>query len=165
MRCYSYIFPNEIVSKNYEIKELAVVDFVKENYKDYKWVYNKRVYDSMTKRIIDLYLELEDQIIIIKVDENKNINYENTPDNQKLIKMLLDAKNKPVVFIRFNPNSYKSKGKNIRPCWNVSKVTGVISINEKSNWNIRLKNLKEKIDYWLVNKCEQNLEVIELYYK
>ena len=104
MRCYSYIFPDEIVSKNYTIKELAVVDFVKENYKDYKWVYNQRVYDSMTKRIIDLYLELEDQIIIIKVDEDKNIDYENTPDNKKLIKMLLDAKNKPVVFIRSEKN-------------------------------------------------------------
>ena len=47
--------------------------------------------------------------------------------------------------------------------WSISK-TGVLSINSKKSWNERLEALKSQIDYWIKNKSEKTLEIIELFY-
>ena len=34
----------------------------------------------------------------------------------------------------------------------------------KENWTIRLNSLKDQIDYWITNKTDKMIEIIQLYY-
>jgi hypothetical protein len=71
---------------------------------------------------------------------------------------------RPIIFIRFNPDSYKINDKKITSCWYINKL-GIYQINKKkiNEWNDRLKNLKETIEYWC-NLEHKTIEIIQLYY-
>ena len=74
---------------------------------------------------------------------------------------------RPIVFIRFNPDSYINNGKKISSCWKLLK-SGILTINKlkETEWNNRLISLKNTIKYW----CEPNnillktIEVLYLFY-
>ncbi len=76
-----------------------------------------------------------------------------------------DLKFKNCVFIRFNPDGYKLKdNKKIKSCWEANKL-GVLTVsNHKNEWNCRLKRLKAEIKFWISNKPEKMVEVVELFY-
>ena len=165
LRCFIYLFPDEPVSRNYKTKEYAVVEYIKENFEKYKWIYNKKIYGGVSNRLPDLFLELKNQIIIIEIDENQHNFYDCSCDNKRLMEISLDVKHKPIVFIRFNPDGYIDKDdKKVKSCWMVTKTTGIIKISSENKWKERLNKLKEEVEYWLENDTNKTLEVIELYY-
>ena len=64
--------------------------------------------------VVHLFLDLNDQIIIIEIDENQHEDYDCSCENKRLMELSLDVQHKPIVFIRFNPDDYLDKnGKNI----------------------------------------------------
>ena len=72
---------------------------------------------------------------------------------------------KPIIFIRFNPDKYKDKNnKNVPSCFSVSRETGLVKINNTKNWNDRLNDLKDKIDYWIENTTKKTIENAYLYF-
>lgn len=89
--------------------------------------------------------------------------YDCSCENKRLIELSQDLGHKPIIFIRFNPDSYKVNGKNIPSSWRYTK-TGLCHIKDEKNWNNRLHNLKEQIHYWLENITDKLIEVIQLYY-
>jgi len=43
-----------------------------------------------------------------------------------------DLEFRPIVFIRFNPDSYTDKnGNKIKSCWKINKTTGLINLDFK----------------------------------
>jgi hypothetical protein len=76
-----------------------------------------------------------------------------------------DVEHRPIVFIRFNPDEYTDKDKNISSCWGITKK-GLCSIkqNKKKEWEERLKQLEETVHYWLINRTDKTIEVIHLFY-
>jgi len=165
LRCFMYNFPNEPIARNYKTKEYAVVEFIKENFEKYNFIYNKRIQNGISKRMPDLLLNLENQVLIIEVDENQHEKYDCSCENKRLMELSLDVEHKPIVFIRFNPDSYLDKeGKKIKSCWSITKSTGIIKIDNKKKWDERLECLKESVQYWIENKTDKTIEVVELYY-
>jgi hypothetical protein len=77
-----------------------------------------------------------------------------------------DLNHRPIIFIRFNPDSYTDQSGNfIKSCWELNKL-GVINIvkNKQKEWEDRIECLKQQIQYWIENKTEKTIEIVELFY-
>ena len=165
LRCFIYTFPDEPITRNYKSKEYSIIEFIKENFEKYEFIYNKRIQNGISKRMPDLLLNLENQVLIIEVDENQHEKYDCSCENKRLMELSLDVEHKSIVFIRFNPDSYLDKeGKKIKSCWSITKSTGIIKIDNKKKWDERLTCLKETVQYWIENETDKTIEVVELYY-
>lgn len=183
LRCY-ILQGNEVV-RNYKTKELAVADFILDNFKDYDWVLDKRV--KGVNRRPDLLLDLGHQILVVEVDENchkgKRYNCENKriceilealkDDNDQECIEYLDENNekqnyklgiRPIIVIRFNPDSFTNNfGETIRSAWGQNSK-GISVINNKDDWSNRLSILSDHIKYWINNESDKTLEIKYLFY-
>ncbi len=78
-----------------------------------------------------------------------------------------DVGHRPIIFIRFNPDDYENQGTKITSCWGINK-NGICCIkkSKEKEWNDRLCQLKESIEYWLDsnNRTHKVIEIIQLYY-
>ncbi len=77
-----------------------------------------------------------------------------------------DVGHRPLVFLRFNPDSYKNKeGGLVRSPWIVNK-TGlcVVKKTATAEWSHRLTVLQEQVQYWADHRTEKTVEVVELFY-
>jgi hypothetical protein len=83
------------------------------------------------------------------------------------MELSLDVGHRPCVIIRFNPDSYTHEdGKIVRSPWRESAKLGMLSImkTHQNKWNDRIKNLYDCIEYWLNNRTDKTIEMIQLYY-
>ena len=166
LNCCINICPDIQVSRNYKTKEKEVVDRIKEKFPNFTWVHDKKVEDGCSKRRPDLLLDMGDYIIIIEVDENKHTDYDCSCENKRLMELSQDLQHRPIIFIRFNPDSYINQdGNKITSCWRINKQ-GVIQImkTKMSEWEERINILNQQIQYWIDNKTDKTIEIIELFY-
>ena len=167
LRCFIYMFPNIPVARNYKTKETSVVEFVKNNYNDYDWISDKIIKNGCSKRRPDLLLDLGYQVIIIEIDENQHIDYDCSCENKRLMELSRDLNHRPIIFIRFNPDSYIVNNNKIKSCWSINK-NGICVINKKKRkeWDNRLNTLINEIEYWIdpINKTNKTLEIVQLYF-
>ena len=153
------------IIKNYKTKETAVRDYIRERYPDYDWICDTRIPDGYSRRRPDLMLDLGYQVIIIEIDENQHTSYDCTCENKRLMELSQDIEHRNLIFIRFNPDAYKTReNKTIKSCWKIDNRSGILIISSKSDWNNRLKVLEETLEYWINNKTYKMLECIELFY-
>jgi hypothetical protein len=166
-RCFIHLFPNKPVSKNYKTKEFAVVEYIMKIFPEFTWTADKVVKDGCSKKRPDLLLDLGYQIIIIEVDENKHSKYDSTCENARLMTISQDLGHRPIIFIRFNPDSYINILKErIKSCWDITAKSGLMKIVNQKEWTNRLEKLKQCIDYWTnpKNNLEKTIEIVQLYY-
>lgn len=164
--CFVNLFPDKPVTRNYKTKERTVVDFVLNHFPQFTWISDKKVQDGCSKRRPDLLLDLGFQVVIIEVDENQHITYDCSCENKRLMEISKDIGHRPLVFIRFNPDSYVTiKNELIKSCWRSNQL-GIFIINkdENNDWNNRLETLKTQIEYWSNNPTDKTLEVVHLFY-
>jgi hypothetical protein len=121
LNCFIHLFPDKPVSRNYKTKEKAVVDYVKENFKDIDLTCDKTVKEGCSRRRPDIFIDLGYQVIIVEVDENQHQDYDCSCENKRLMELSQDVNHRPTVFIRFNPDDYKDGRKNITSCWSLNK--------------------------------------------
>jgi hypothetical protein len=165
--CYIHLFPDTPLSRNYKTKESAVTTFIKKNNPDYDFQIDKKIIDGCSKRRPDLLLDLGYQIIIIEIDENKHANYDCTCENKRIMEISQDLAHRPIVFIRFNPDSYEDHESEISSCWHVNtKGFCVVKKSKQKEWEQRLNTLDETLKYWInpTNKTSKMVEIIELFY-
>jgi len=166
IHCYIHLFPDKPIARNYKTKEKAVCDYVTTTFPNMTWISDKKVQDGCSKRRPDLLLDLGYQVIIIEIDENQHIDYDCSCENKRLMEISQDLGHRNIVFIRFNPDKYIDKNKNtINSCWSINNQN-VCTVNKNNNkaWNERLKCLQTQIQYWLENKTDKMIEIIQLYY-
>ena len=83
------------------------------------------------------------------------------------MQLSLDLDHRPIIFIRFNPDSSIDINNNkIQSCFKLSKGICVIQKCKQVEWNNRLNILNEHIKYWCDdnNKTNKMLEVVQLFY-
>jgi hypothetical protein len=162
--CFIHLFPDNPLVKNYKSKEKSVTNYIITNFPEYSWITDKSILDGCSKRRPDLFLDLGFQVIIIEVDENQHIDYDCTCENKRLMELSKDINHRNLVFIRFNPDDYLDLNKKkIKSCWKLDN-NGIIKISNELEWNIRLSNLADQLKYWINNKTDKMIEVIQLYY-
>jgi hypothetical protein len=166
--CYYHLFPDKPNSRNYKTKERSVTEFIIDTFPEYTWISDKKVEDGCSLRRPDLLLDLGYQVIIIEIDETQHRNYEEICNNRRTMEISKDLDHRPIIFIRFNPDSYKDNdNKLINSCWIINK-DGLCGLNKKyvKNWSERLNTLKSLIEYWCndKNKSDKIIHVEYLFF-
>jgi hypothetical protein len=162
--CFSNIHPEKCIK--YKTKEMRVVVFVKNNFNNLTWVHDKPIQDGCSKRRPDLFLDLGYQIIIIEIDENQHLDYEDICENKRIMILSQDLNHRPIIFIRFNPDDYIKDGCKVPSCWTTTRIKGLIKIKNENDWNNRLDVLKNEINYWInpENKIDKIIHIVELFF-
>ena len=165
LSCCIQFCPDIQVVNNYKTKENDVNERIDAHFKEYTWINDRVVKDGCSKRRPDKLLDLGSHIIIVEVDENKHDTYDCSCENKRLMELSQDLQHRPIVFIRFNPDSYVKDGITVRSCWKVNKL-GLMKImkTKEQEWEQRINILKEQIDYWINNPSEKTVEIVELFY-
>jgi hypothetical protein len=165
LRCYIYTFPDKPVTRNYKTKERAVVDFVCERFPEHTWITDKKVNDGCSMRRPDILLDLGYQILIIEIDENAHQDYDCSCENKRIMELSQDVGHRPIIFIRFNPDSYRKGNIKIPSCWE-QNMNGICVVKNKEDWEYRLNTLEAQIKYWsmLSNTTNKIIETIQLFY-
>jgi hypothetical protein len=147
LRCFIHKFPDVKISKNYKVKELFMTDFIKEQFKDEMMIFDKIV-GGCSKRRPDVYVDKFTHVLIIECDENQH--RDTSCENKRTMELFQDFGNRPIVFIRFNPDSYINEiGKKVLSSFKMHKGLDVPIIREQKEWLNRLNILKETIEHWL----------------
>jgi hypothetical protein len=76
-----------------------------------------------------------------------------------------DVGHRPIIFIRFNPDSYREGTRKIPSCWE-QNMNGICVVKYKEDWEYRLNTLETQIKYWsmLSNTTNKIIETIQLFY-
>jgi hypothetical protein len=81
-----------------------------------------------------------------------------------MMELFVDFNNRPIVFIRFNPDSYILNNSNkVKSCFKLTQTNGV-QIDETSNWPHRTNILKNVINKYLVKIPEKDVTIEKLFY-
>ena len=165
--CFINLFPDKPISRNYKTKEKAVVEYILQNFSDFTWNSDKKIQDGCSKRRPDLLLDLGYQIIIVEIDENQHIGYDESCENKRLMEISQDLGHRPIIFIRFNPDEYIEDGITKHSCWSFDK-NGISKVKKSycKIWNERLETLKNTINYWVDDNhiSEKTIELIYLFF-
>ncbi len=165
--CFIHMFPDEKICRNYKTKEKSVVDYVKDNFSHIDLVFDKRISDGCSRRRPDILIDLGYQIIIVEVDENQHINYGTSCENKRMMELSLDLGERPIIFIRFNPDDYIKNSEKVSSCWGINgKGICCVKKTKKTEWEERLQTLNTEINYWLnpEHKLEKTIKIIHLFY-
>lgn len=165
--CYVNLFPDNPISINFKTKERAVADFIKEKFTDIDLVFDKKIQEGCSLKRPDVLIDLGYQIIIIEVDENMHNDYDESCENKRLMQLSQDVGHRPIIFIRFNPDSYTIQDTKVKSCWSLNKEGKcILNRNKKTEWKERLNTLYERMNYWVQpeNKSEKMIEIEKLYY-
>lgn len=164
--CFMHLFPDKPIARNYKTKETAVVHFIKEHFPDIDIIPDKSIQGGCSRRRPDIFIDLGYQVVIVEIDENQHKYYDCSCENKRIMELSQDVAHRPIVFIRFNPDNYKTQSGSVTSCWTVNKQgICVVKKSKQKEWEDRLNTLKYTIDYWLQkdHQISKLLEVIQLY--
>jgi hypothetical protein len=166
MYCFIHLFPDKPASRNYKTKETTVAEHVLAHFPSMTWTTDTRVQDGCSRRRPDLLLDLGYQVVIIEVDENQHNNYDCSCENKRIMELSQDVGHRPIIFIRFNPDQYIQRdGVKIKSCWSINaQGISTVNKNDSKEWKKRLQQLSEQLQYWVDNKTDKTVEIIQLYY-
>jgi len=164
--CFRELYPDEPNVRNYKIKEKNVVNNIIQTYPELNGITDKIIKGGSSKRRPDLLFDIITHIIIVEVDENKHTCYNEVDEYERMKDISKDLQNRPIVFIRFNPDDYINKdGILVKSCWTLDeKYIMSISEDKQKEWEERIESLKQQIQYWIDNSTEKTIEIIELFY-
>jgi hypothetical protein len=85
-------------------------------------------------------------------------------ENRRVMELSKDIGHRPIVLIRFNPDSYIKDGETIKSCWE-TQIRGlhVVKKSKEKEWEDRLKLLKATTEYWLKNQIDKTIELVTLF--
>jgi hypothetical protein len=142
--------PNCEITRNHKTKEKAVAEFLKKSFPHLKWICDKKISNTATsRRRPDICVDLGWFVLVVEVDENQHLVYDNSDENKRLQDLQNDIKGKKLMFFRFNPDQYISEeDTKIGSCWRKDKegVCRIVS-TKQDEWNKRLDRLRQKIDF------------------
>jgi hypothetical protein len=138
--CYCFLNPDLKSSRKYKLKENLLVDEIKINYPELNIIFDRKIDNACSKRRPDIRIELLTHTIIIECDEFQHIY--TSCENKRMMELFQDLGERPIVFIRFNPDKYNNE----ESCFNKQ---GILL---KKEWNKRIIILK--------NIIKQNLDNI-----
>ena len=165
LHCFMHMFPDEKIARNYKIKENEVASYIAQQFSSTTVTRDRRIRDGCSSRRPDVLIDLGYQVIIIEVDENQHIEYDQSCENKRLMQLSLDVGHRPIVFVRFNPDDYTSNGVRVTSCFTRNKSGFVVLKKSKqTEWQYRLGVLRDTVQYWTDNVTEKTVEIVRLFY-
>jgi hypothetical protein len=166
--CFIVLFPEDERVGKYKSKELCVRDYIRKEFPNITLICDRKVIDGCSKRRPDLLIDLGYQVLCIEVDENQHARYEEICENRRMMEIFEDIGKRPLIFIRFNPDSYYKGKIKVTSCWSSDKKCGAQIVKKSSEfeWKKRLDVLRNQVAYWLDenNKAEKELTCVYLFF-
>jgi hypothetical protein len=109
--CYCQLNPDVEIPKRYMLKENYVREYLKDEFKEsITMVFNKQVEDGCSRYRPDVRIDFGSHTVIIECDEHQHRGYDRSCDDKRTMSLFKDCGGRPMVFIRFNPDSYIING-------------------------------------------------------
>lgn len=144
-KCYFFEHPDDPRVRNYKTKELAFTKKLKEVYQDA--VLDKIIQGGCSKRRPDFLLDLGSHCVIVEIDENQHIDYDEMCENKRTMQLYTDLGNRNLVIIRLNPDHYTSDGVMTKGCFMLRKSGELIQTKEfKNRFNKLLDTVERNIE-------------------
>ena len=167
LRCFVYTFPDSKIIRDYGTREAKVVDFIKKEFKELNITYNKQIQGGCSLNRPDIFIDCLTHSVIIEVDEHqhkKSNTYNTKCDIRRVNELYTDLADRPIIFIRFNPDSYtNSKNELIKSCFEYTEDKGLPKAIMKT-LTLRLNKLKEEIKKHIKLIPNKNITIIKLFY-
>jgi len=162
--CYIHLFPDQPITRNYKTKERAVADLLRSAFPDKTWVHDRRVADGCSQRRPDLLCDMGAYVVVVEIDEDQHAAYDTTCENRRLMEISRDLGHRPLVFIRFNPDSYHTAaGEIVESCWRLNEL-GTCSLTDPTEWAARTVHLVDTVRHYLNTPTDKTLTVASLYF-
>lgn len=152
--------------RNVVPKEIAVKLFVQQAFPAQTWVHDERVQDGCSRRRPDLLCDLGSHVVVIECDENQHAQYDCSCENRRLMEISQDLQHRPLVFVRFNPDSFvAADGSTVTSCWGYDQH-GVARVkpSKRTEWTQRLEALRVQVQHWLQHAPTKTVEVVQMFY-
>jgi hypothetical protein len=166
LRCFIHNFPNSKIIRDYGTREAKVTEFIKQEFKELNITYNKQIEGGCSDHRPDIFIDCITHSVIIEVDEHQHKrgnSYSTRCEIRRVNELFTSLADRPIVFIRFNPDSYTTKnGKLIKSCFEYTEDKGLPKANK--TLQSRLKKLKEDVEKNINNIPDINITTIKLYY-
>ncbi len=164
-KCFYFENPNEVKAINYKVKENIITRFIKEKYSN--CVLDSVIKGGCSKRRPDCLIDFISYCIIIEIDEDRHSRYDTLCENKRLMEIYMDLGLRPIVFIRFNPDSYIDELGNL--CKSIFiKEDNTVKVRCHKELNRRIHVLITTIENEIskMNKCIEfkAIEIIKLFY-
>lgn len=143
--CFCVKYPDHEKSTLYKIKERYLRDELREVFKGYSidMIFDREVDGGCSSRRPDVLIDCLTHSIIIECDEGQHKNYK--CENKRSMQLFEDLGNRPIVMIRFNPDSYLDKNnERIKGCF--IPLTDIQDMYKKRFYNIDTKEWKRRIE-------------------
>lgn len=159
-RCFCVLNPDAEIPRKFKLKEHHLRDELKKEFPELKMVFDKQVSGGCSRRRPDVRIECLTHTVIVECDENRHISY--TCEDKRMMELFQDLGNRPLVMIRFNPDSYVEDDTKVLSCFGHTK-TGSLTVNKKE-WRWRIKELKRAIKLHLSSLPTKEVTVAQLFF-
>jgi hypothetical protein len=124
-------------------------------------VFDKRIENGQYARRPDILIRRDTYSIVIECDENQHHRYD--CENRRVMEIFSDLGNKPLICIRFNPDSYITEDdEKVSGCFGTTKK-GSVTV-KKIEWNKRITKLLSILKECYENPPEKELVIYKLFY-
>jgi hypothetical protein len=157
--CYCVLNPNVEIPRKYKLKEHHLLEALKTEFKDIEMVFDKSTGESRKRP--DVLIDCKTHCIVIECDENQHKSYD--CENRRTMEIFQDLGNRPLVLIRFNPDSYvENSGKKIPSCFSMTKTVGWKV--DKKEWERRIPEVINRIKYFINKVPSKEVFDMKLFY-
>lgn len=160
--CYCFLHPEEIISKRHCFKQNYINNKIKIDFPLIKFEYDKIIKGGCSKRRPDWFYDFGTHSLIIECDENQHQDTDNICENKRMMEIFQDLGDRPIIFLRFNPDNYftKNKDKNISCFKEKNKKIHV----DEYEFNRRYEILKSYINFFQYQIPKKEVSIIYLFY-
>jgi hypothetical protein len=151
---------------NFIIKANTVFNLIKNQFKQFNWIFNRILKFGYSIKKPDIFLYLKTHCIIIEIDEHAHKFSNPQAENDKLLHISQDLNHLNTVVIKFNPDEYiNDKNTLIKSPWYINN-DGLFDIdsNHTIQWNFRINTLFNSIQHFIHNKPTHIIQIIHLFY-
>jgi hypothetical protein len=152
-----FISPRQFKTREHLLQQ-ELIEYIEEANVDFEEdpVFDKVVDNGCSKRRPDIRIERLTHTIIIECDENQHKS--TSCENKRMMELFQDLGSRNIVFLRFNPDSYKENGVRKQGCFD--KEGKLVRVE----WEARINLLKEKVSHHLSNIPDKEVTIENLFY-
>lgn len=154
-QCFYYLHPDDERVRHYKTKEQSFTFPLQKLYPN--CVLDRVIKGGCSKRRPDFLLDVITHSVIVEVDENQHITYDDKCENGRLEEIWGDLGSRPLVVIRVNPDKYTLNDEKHLGCF-----TTKMKIKRKEH-NLRLQKVISEVEHYIANPVDKHVHVVSLF--
>ncbi len=162
--CFYHLYPNtSTVPRKFKRKQHHIHSSLVAAFGENFFEYDVRVDGGCSRKIPDWFRDCFTHVIIIECDENQHYG-EQSCDEVRMIQLWEDVANRPIVFIRFNPDVYEeSDGHRREGCFSFCSK-GLLQVDE-AEYERRFRVLEQTVQGYLEDFNEiEEIHIVKLFF-